>query len=265
VSDTSCVYRGHVVHKRLAPRQHALRYAVFSLLVDLDRLDALSRRLRLFSRNRFNLLAIHDRDHGAGDGVEIASHIRGVLASHGLAHAGRRIRMLCYPRVLGYVFNPLTVYFCDDAEGSVRAIIYEVSSTFGERRSYVAPVKAVGEKLPLHACAKALFVSPFNVIEGRYTFHVQAPAERVVVGILLRDAQGTPMLKAHFAGERAPLTDAMIARLLLSYPLMTLKVIAGIHLEALRLWLKGVPLVRRPPSRPYSTVLAPPGKEAARP
>ena len=253
----SCAYVGTVVHKRLVPRQHAFSYRVFALCLDVDEIDALHARLRLLSRNRWNLLSFHDRDHGAGDGAPAGQHVRGVLRQAGLEHAGARIRLLCYPRVLGYVFNPLSVYFCDDSSGRPGAIVYEVTNTFRERKSYVIPVGGMPSEVIAQHCAKEMYVSPFTAREASYGFHVVPPGDRVVVGVDVRDG-GVPVLKTHFRGERRELTDIGIARLVARHPLMTLKVVGGIHLEAARLWLKGIPLVPRHSSPAYSfTVVRP--------
>lgn len=251
ITELAAIYRGEVVHERLRPKHHKLRYRVFSLLVDLDHVAALGKRLRLFSHNRFNLFSFHDRDHGPGDGQDLARHIRALLAQAGLADCGARILLLGYPRMLGYVFNPLSVYFCLDGAGRLGAIAYEVSNTFHERKTYLLAAEGEDGKSLYQKCAKSFYVSPFNTARGTYSFHIQPPDERVGIGVALRDEQG-PLMRAHFAGSREPLNDRALARLALRYPLMTLKVIGGIHLEALRLWWKGVPLARRQAAPGYS-------------
>lgn len=249
---SSCAYAGKVVHRRIAPKRHEFAYSVFALCLDVDEIDHVADGLRWFSRNRTNLVSFWDRDHGASDGVRVGDHARTVLNSAGLGHAGARIRLLCYPRMLGYVFNPLSVYFCEGRDQRLGAIIYEVSNTFRERKSYVIPVRSDDEAGPLvHECAKEMYVSPFTAREARYGFRVAPPGQRVHVGVDLHE-EDTVVLKTYFSGVQRPLSEASLLRLVARHPLMTFKVVAAIHLQAARLWLKGVPLVERHTSAPYS-------------
>jgi len=133
------IYVGDVVHKRARPKRHALRYRVFSMLVDLDRLEALDEKLRVFSLNRFNLVSLVTGDFGPRDGSSIAAFIRRKAEAAGAGPIAR-IRMLAYPRLLGFAFNPITVYYCDDADGVTKFLAYEVSNTFGEHHFYSAAV-----------------------------------------------------------------------------------------------------------------------------
>lgn len=249
----SCIYEGRVVHKRLTPRLHAFSYRVFALSLDLDEIGELDARLRLFSRGRRNLLSFWDGDVGAPGPERIAEKARSLLDRSGLSHCKARIELVCYPRLLGFVFNPLSVYFCRDKAGRLGAIIYEVSNTFGERKSYVIPA-AAGDGQIAEQCAKEMYVSPFTDAAGSYGFHVVAPSDRVVIGVNFREA-GRPVLKTHFSGNRHPISDAAIASLIVRYPLMTLKVMGAIHYEAVRLWAKGVPIVPRHVSPSYSVTI----------
>ena len=252
----SRVYTGKVVHKRLTPKHHAFKYSVFSLCLDVDEIDRLTSSLRFFSRNGWNLFSFHDRDHGNRDGSQVAVQARHLLGEAKMDAAGTRIELLCYPRLFGFVFNPLSVYFCYGADNQLGAIIYEVTNTFGERRSYVIAVADAVDGAVSQHCGKQLYVSPFTGNEGSYDFHVVAPSDRVVVGVAFRQS-GVAVLKTYFTGARGPLSDWRIAALLIRYPLMTLKVVAGIHFEAARLWLKGIPPVKRHAATPYSFTVVP--------
>lgn len=244
----SSAYAGHVVHKRLHPVQHALKYRVFSLLLDVGALEETSRSLRFFSYNRFNIFSLHDRDHGPGDGTAIHTHVQGMLAKLNEKQEFNRVLMLCYPRVLGYVFNPLTIYLALDGSDKIKAVIYEVNNTFGERKSYVLPVAPDQDTggVIAQTCQKEFYVSPFNKVEGDYGFRVTPPGECMSIGVSLRNQNG-PVLKAYFSGRRKALNDRFLIASLFRFPLQTYKVIAGIHFEALKLWLKGLKIMPRPP------------------
>jgi DUF1365 family protein len=245
----STLYAGPVTHQRLRPMRHRLRYRVFSLLLDLDELPALDRQLRWFSLERFNLFSFHRRDHGDGSAMPLRAQIELQLALTGLAPGGR-IELLCTPRMLGHQFNPLSVYFCHRPGGGLQAIVYEVHNTFGERHSYLIPLHepvAPGKTIVQH-CAKALYVSPFLGPAMRYEFRVEAPhADALSLGISANDAGG-PVLVAHYAARGRALDDRALLGLCLSHPLIGLKVVAAIHWEALRLWLKKAPLHRHRPA-----------------
>lgn len=243
----TCLYRGEVVHKRLNPLRHELRYRVFNLFADVDRLDEIARENRLFSYNRFNLFALMDRNHGAGDGTPIRDHAWRLMRAADGGDRIARIFMFCYPSVLGYVFNPLTVYYGYDAGDRLAVMIYEVNNTFGGRHSYVVPV---GDP-PAQQTDKAFFVSPFNAVEGRYDFHFSAPEEKMALGILLT-VNETPILKAYVSGSRTELDDANLLACFASVPFLTYKVIAAIHLQALKLWWKGLRLRERPQAQPHT-------------
>lgn len=237
------IFTGRVVHKRMRPKQHELSYGVFSLLLDLDELDAVAGRSRLFSHNRFNLVSFYDCDHGPGDGTSCSAHAREVLRAVGVETDGLQILLLAYPRVLGYVFNPLSVYYAVAPCGTLKGVIYEVSNTWGQRRSYVMKAGESHGRVYAQSARKELHVSPFAPPTGTYGFRVTVPAGDLLVGVHLLDAGGA-LLKTHFKANAAPWSDRGLSRVLIRYPLLTLKIIGAIHFEALKLWWKGVPLAR---------------------
>lgn len=249
----SALYVGHVAHRRVRPRAHALRYRLFSLLLDLDEIDAVAARLRLFSRNRFNLFSFHDADHAAGTAEPLRAQVERHLRDAGLPTGGA-IRLLAMPRILGFVFNPLSVYFCHGHDGRLAAILYEVSNTFGERHSYLLPADAGADGTVRQTCAKTFHVSPFMAMDMTYAFRVAPPGERLAIAIDAGDADGT-ILTAVLSSRRVVLTDAALARAFVTHPLLTAKVVAGILWEAARLWGKGVRVHARP-APPVQSVTA---------
>lgn len=249
----SAIYTGHVAHAR--PGKHRLRYSVFMLALDLDEVAPLARKLRLFSHNRFNLLALHDRDHGERVQAPIRPQIEAKLRDAGIAWDGGRIVLLAMPRLFNYVFNPLSVYFCYRRDGTLAALVHEVANTFGEWHFYVLPPTDAANGEIAQTCDKDFFVSPFLEQDLRYEFRVTPPGEGVKVAMVVKRGDAVA-LTASFAGPRQELTDANILRAWTGNPLMTFKVIAGIHWEALKMWTKGVRYLGRP--RAPSKVRHPP-------
>ncbi len=243
----SSFYTGLVSHARLRPRRHKLRYRLFNLLLDIDELPALDRRLRLFGFDRLALFSFHQRDHGAGTATGLRAWVDRQLQDAGVSPGGA-IRLLCMPRMLGHAFNPLSVYFCHHQEGGLKAILYQVNNTFGQRHSYLIPVKQEDPSdLVLQDCAKMFYVSPFMDMDLRYRFMIQPPADQVGVTVNVMDQEGL-LLTASFRGERRDLTDRALLAAFLRMPVLGLKVVAGIHWEALKIWRKGVALRPRPPA-----------------
>jgi len=234
----SAIYEGTVVHERVRPKRHRLRYSVFTLLLDLDELKDLDCRFTLFRYNRPAPLAFYDKDHGPTTGEPLRPWVERRLRDAGLEADGGPIRLLCYPRIFGYVFNPLSVYFCYRRDGELAAILYEVCNTFKERHTYVIPVDDPNRTVIRQNCAKELYVSPFIGMDADYHFRIVPPGDGVNVVIRQEDAEGL-LLAASFQGRRIELGHWRLARTLLRFPLLTVKVMAGIHWEALKLWLKG--------------------------
>ncbi|TCT06924.1 DUF1365 domain-containing protein [Aquabacter spiritensis] len=258
------LYRGQVMHRRLRPRPHRLAYRIFSLLIDLDTIDADCARLRLLSHNRFNLFSIHDRDFASGIQAPLKPQVERHLRAAGLAPDGGRILLLCMPRMLGFVFNPLSIYFCHDRTGRLIATLYEVSNTFGERHSYLLPANAAADGIVRQSSRKRFFVSPFLDLAFDYAFRLRPPGDAFQLAIKVSDADG-PVLTAVHTAAREPLSDAALARAFVEFPVMTVKVVAAIYWEAVRLWIRGVPLHRKPapPSCPVTHVPQPPATGSA--
>jgi DUF1365 family protein len=251
IDAAAALYLGEVMHARLKPIGHRFSYRVMSLLIDLDRLGIADRQSPLFGVNRPALYSFREADHGERDGTPLRLYAQRRAAEHGIDLTGGRVRLLCYPRLLGHTFNPLSVYFCNRADGALALLIYEVRNTFGDIHAYVLPVQPaeISEAGVRQAQDKLFYVSPFIEMAMRYHFRVSPPGERVKLRILETDREG-PVLAATFSGRRRALTTAALLRSLVSLPLLTFKIVAAIHWEALRLWIKGVRLVPRPAAAP---------------
>jgi DUF1365 family protein len=218
-----------------------------SLLIDLDHLDEADRQSRLFAVNRAALYSFHEADHGERDGASLRAYAARRAAEHGIELTGGRVLLLCYPRLFGYTFNPLSVYYCYRADDTLALIIYEVRNTFGESHSYVLPVRPeqINGSGVRQAQDKMFYVSPFVHMQAHYRFRISPPDTCLKLRILESDAEG-PLLAATFSGRRSALTTGALLRAFVALPLLTFKIVVAIHWEALQLWLKGVPLVPRP-------------------
>lgn len=243
----SALYIGDVMHQRLDRIAYRFDYKVFSLLLDLDELPQLHRRLRLFSHNRFNLFSLRDRDHGGRDGGALRPWLEMLLRARDIELEGGRILLLCFPRVLGYVFNPMSVWYCHHRDGTLRAVVCEVRNTFGEMHHYVLAPPGGGPMAwqPVYHADKVFHVSPFIGPQAEYRFHFDEPAERMRIYID-EVADSKPLLQAALSGVRAPLTDGKLFRVSWRIPLMPFKVMAAIHWQALRIWLRGASFHRMP-------------------
>jgi uncharacterized protein len=250
------LYFGEVMHARLKPIGHRFSYRVMSLLIDLDRLDDADRQTRLFGVNRAALYSFHEKDHGERDGSSLRIYAQRRAAACGVDLTGGRVLLLCYPRLLGFTFNPLSAYFCYRADGELALMMYEVRNTFGDIHAYALAVKPgeLSEAGLRQQQDKLFYVSPFIDMPMRYHFRISPPAADVKLRILETDGAG-PLLAATFHGRRRDLGAAQLLRSFFALPLVTLKIVAAIHWEALRLWIKGARLVPRSMSATGHTAL----------
>lgn len=243
------LYSGDVMHVRYAPKSHRLNYRIFQLLLDLDNLDADLKPLKWLSLNRFGWLGFYEADHGpdqADTALPLKDRVVGHLKSRGMYQDGDRLFLLTMPRVLGYVFNPISLYFVQKPDGQMRCVVYEVNNTFGDRHSYLLPVKSE-DRLIHQRSTKRLHVSPFMDMDMGYEFDLTAPRETFALKIMVTQA-GANMLLAAFTARRETLTDKVLRQQFFALPLMTLKVMVGIHWEALKIWLKGIKYRPKPPT-----------------
>lgn len=248
----SAIYTGDVYHRRFNGRGHTFRYKTFYLLLDLDELDELDGVSRLFGIDRSAWFSFRNTDHGTGNPGKLRDWLNDALFEAGYGDDDWHFRILTMPRMFGYVFNPISVVFCHREDGSVGAMIYEVNNTFGDRIAYVAPVDDT--RVPIRQrCDKAMFVSPFFDVHGHYEFLVDTSNDRIRIGIDYF-ADGERQLHAGFNGGHQPFGAAALRKLAVTHPATTVKVIAGIHFEALRLWLRGFPLVRRVRTQQHTSI-----------
>lgn len=240
---SSSLYTGRLKHARLQPFTHTFEYRVFHGLFDVDELKTLDNELTLFSLGRRNLFSLDLKDHGPRDGSPWRPWAERAFGDAGVDLEGGQIKILCFPRVLGYVFDPISVWYGYGPDSELRGVIHEVRNTFGDVHFYVAPV---GPSNLSHRVKKQLHVSPFNDLDQSYEFTINDPGERLLLGIDQIGDQGV-MFRAGLRLTRSRLTDKALAKAFATHPLLTLKVIVGIHWQALRLWIKGAKLHRRPP------------------
>lgn len=238
------IYFTRVLHRRLVPVEYRFSYRVFSLLLDLDALPAPG--LRLFSVNRFNLLSFYERDHGPRDGSSLRPWIDDLLRRKGIDIEGGKVRLLCFPRVFGYGFNPLSIWYCHHRDGSLRAVLAEVNNTFGEHHFYLLCNGGSRLSWPVtHSVEKMFHVSPLIGMEARYDFRLTEPSDRL--SVLIRQFRDNELtLVAAQQGEGHTLNDRRVLTALFRIPLMTFKVMAAIHWQALKIWLRGAPFFPKP-------------------
>ncbi len=239
---TSFIYNGTVIHKRFKPKIHFFKYRVFSLLVDLSELNNLGKKISFFSYNSFNLISFFDKDHGDRDGSCLTNWVKKNLRENQINFDNIKIRLLCYPRILGYVFNPLSVFYVYDKNENLISILYEVKNTFGEQHTYIFKVE--NNNLLQHNCSKKFHVSPFIEMNCNYFFRILKPSEKISV-IIDQYQLNEKILYASQDGKRANFTSNELIKSYLKHPLMTFKIILAIHFEAFKLWAKGIKFIKK--------------------
>ena len=238
----SVIYNGKVIHRRFKPKEHYFKYNVFSLLIDLDELEIIQNKIKIFSYNKFNIISFYDTDHGPRDGTSLKKWIIKNLKDIGINNENIQIKLLCYPRIFGYAFNPLSVFFIYNKNSRLISILYEVKNTFGEQHTYI--FKTDDDKIIINNCSKKFHVSPFIEMECHYYFRVLKPSDKISVIIDQIDKDGK-LLYASQDGNARELNEKNLLISYISHPLMTFKIIVAIHYEALKLWLKGIKFVKK--------------------
>ena len=239
----SCIYSGNVIHKRFKPKEHFFKYKVFSLFIDLSELNELNDKLKFFSLNKFNLISFYEKDHGERDGTSLFDWVKKNLSTNEISTDNIKVKLLCYPRILGYVFNPLSIFFIYDKNENLISILYEVKNTFDEQHTYVFKVKGQN-KLIQNNCSKKFHVSPFIEMDCNYFFKILNPDQKLSIVIDQYDQEGK-ILFASQDGVRSDLTSKNLMNFYLKHPLMTFKIISAIHFEAFKLWIKGIKFIKK--------------------
>ena len=239
----SYIYTGNVIHKRFKPKKHYFKYKVFSLLIDLSEIKLLDQNLKIFSYNKFNIVSFYDKDHGARNGSSIKNWVISNLKKNNIDTENIQIKLLCYPRIFGYVFNPLSVFYIYDRSSNLISILYEVKNTFGEQHTYVFKTE-INHNLIQHTCKKKFHVSPFIEMDCTYFFRLLKPGNKISVIIDQNDNKGK-ILYASQDGVRSEINNINLIKSYLKHPLMTFKIIFAIHYEAFKLWSKGIKFIKK--------------------
>ena len=239
----SAIYNGQVIHKRFKPKVHYFKYKVFSLLLDLSELEILNKKVNFFSFNKFNLISFHEKDHGERDGSSLKLWVQKNLEKNNIQDKDIKIKILCYPRIFGFVFNPLSVFYVYNLEGQLISILYEVKNTFGEQHTYIFKVLK-DSNLIQNNCSKKFHVSPFIEMNCNYFFRLLKPGNKISVIIDQYDSEDK-VLYASQDGIRSDFNTKQLIKSYLKHPIMTFKIILAIHYEAFRLWAKGIKFIKK--------------------
>ena len=238
----TCIYKGFVTHRRFKPLRHYFSYKTFSILFDLAELDDLHKKIGIFSFNRFNIFSFYNKDHGSRDGNDLTEWVKINLKKYNLNFNISKIKLLCFPRIFGYVFNPLSIFYCYDGN-VLKAILYEVKNTFNEQHTYVFPVNN-SSKIITQQCNKKFYVSPFIKMDTFYNFRLTEPDESIRILIKQTDKEGR-ILVASQVGKKQTMSLKQLLINFFIHPMMTFKIMVSIHYEALHLWKKGATFKKR--------------------
>jgi DUF1365 family protein len=238
----TCIYKGFVSHRRFKPLRHYFSYKTFSILFDLTELEDLHKKISIFSFNRFNIFSFYNKDHGSRDGNDLTEWVKINLKKYNLNFNVSKIKLLCFPRVFGYVFNPLSIFYCYDGN-VLKVILYEVKNTFNEQHTYIFPVNN-SSKIITQQCNKKFYVSPFIKMDTFYNFRLTEPDESIRILIKQTDKIGK-VLVACQVGKKQIMSLKQLVINFFIHPMMTFKIMVSIHYEALRLWKKGAIFKKR--------------------
>ena len=239
----SSIYNGQVIHKRFKPKVHYFKYNVFSLLIDLSELEILDKKVNFFSFNKFNLISFYEKDHGDRDGSSLVEWVHKNLKKNNISTDNIRIKILCYPRIFGFVFNPLSVFYVYNINDQLISILYEVKNTFGEQHTYIFRIEK-DVNLIQNNCSKKFHVSPFIEMKCNYFFKILKPGNKISVIIDQYDKEGK-LLYASQDGVRTDLNSKYLLKSYIKHPIMTFKIILAIHYEAFKLWIKGIRFIKK--------------------
>ena len=239
----SSIYNGQVIHKRFKPKVHSFRYDVFSLLIDLSELEKLDKQVNFFSYNKFNWISFYDKDHGDRDGSSLINWVQKNLRKNNISTENIKIKILCYPRIFGFVFNPLSVFYVYNSNENLISILYEVKNTFGEQHTYIFRIEK-DANLIQNNCSKKFHVSPFIQMNCNYFFRLLKPGNKISV-IIDQYENEDKILYASQDGIRTAFNTKYLIKSFLNHPLMTFKIILAIHYEAFKLWSKGIKFIKK--------------------
>ena len=239
----SCIYTGFVTHRRFTPLRHFFSYKTFSILFDLDELDELNKKINFFSLNSFNLFSFYNEDHGERNGSDLKDWVNKSLKKYNISLDISKIKLLCFPRIFGYVFNPLSVFYCYEGD-KLKVILYEVKNTFNEQHTYIFLVDE-NAKIISQNCNKKFYVSPFIEMEARYKFFNKMEKDKININIELFDKNNKKVITASQYGKFINFNSKNMLKFIYFNPLLGFKVMLGILYEAVKIVFKGGKYVPR--------------------